>query len=145
VVYLAPKLSVAAGSAAMNAFRRSADNVDDMVGALAGAYLAHGVVRWTFERRGEDGRNEPVPIDRATIDEYLSWGNGGELVANAADDLYSEDFLRPLGVKPQKSSPDGQTEPSTSVSPPSGPSHPKPSKRSSQNGSDGSSYAVPVR
>ena len=131
-VYLAPRLTATAGAAATAAVNATGVTVPDIIGALAGVFMAHCIVRWDFLMAGEKvGTTEDVPINRLTIDEYLPWGEGGSIVTEACDGLYAEDFLRPLGLRPSRSSAAGQTEPSTSATRPSGPKRPKRSRRSS--------------
>lgn len=140
-MYLEPRLSVRAGAAATFAMQQSKLTTADMVGALAAVFMANCILSWDFLRE-EQGATVPVPIDRETIDEYLSWGSGGSIVTEECDRLYSVEFLRPLGQRPPNSSELGLTESSISPTPLLGHKRPKRSKRSLQNGTAGSSYAV---
>lgn len=111
----------------------------DMQAALAGVYLRHSIQAWSFVDEKGDG----VPIKPSTIAALLPAQNGGLIVVEAADALYQRDLVDPLlkaletakaaqaatlnrelRRQMKKSSPRGQTEPSTSATPNSGISRP---------------------
>lgn len=71
-------------------------------------YVKHGAVGWNLVAEG----GQPVPFDVGRLlDDYgLS-----RPLWDPADDLYSAEVLRPLGVAIQKSSPNGRTDVSTSA------------------------------
>lgn len=124
----------------------------DMGAALAGVYIRHSIVRWTFV----DDKGMPVPILPSTITRLLPPNNGGLIVASEADRLYQKDLIDPLREalertsaaqvasrnrqlrRPtKKSSPRGQTARSTSATNDSGPLPPTPSAPSSPASSAG--------
>lgn len=107
--------------------------------SLADVYLHYGVTAWTFV--DADGR--PVPVTPDTIADYLRWPTG-LTVAEAADELYSEEVMRPLLPRFATSSPATPTAPSTSANPDSGSPRPKRSAPSSPSGTAGRLSAVPV-
>lgn len=147
-VRLSAKLSARAGAAAMQAWKDAPPVMADMMGMLADVYLNHCIVSWDFLRETTDDKGKQqfvaVPIDRDTIEEFLPWAEGGQEVAQRADELYSADLLVPLARRTSRSSPDGLTGPSTSPTPRSGQKRRKQPKRSLQNGSAGSPFEVPA-
>ena len=83
----------------------------------------------------------PVPITPENIERLIPWANGGEEVAEKADDLYRADFLTPFLRKTSLSLNGGQTvgrtAGSTSATRKSGPSRRSPSRPSLRPVSDG--------
>lgn len=139
-VELAPAPSVALGIAALYVIRAS-ENEADLRGALAGVYLRNGIVAWSFV--DEDRR--PVKVAPDAIERLLPFADGGLLVADAADALYSNEVLRPLVARSSISSPDGPTAASTSPSPSTGTSLPTDSSPSSPSVTDGTPSEVLAR
>ena len=64
----------------------------DVESALSGIYLRHAIDSWTFV----DERGLPVPIRPSNTKRLLPYGNGGEAVVEAADDLYAERISAPF-------------------------------------------------
>jgi len=94
-------------------------------------YCLLGIESWTLV----DVRGKPVPVSRTSIREQLL-DNVDAIdqvtdVADAADGLYMQAVLLPLLVRASKSSPTGQTEPSTSPPKASTAKSRKPSRPSS--------------
>ena len=115
LVYLAPELSMSAG---MLATQILSDYVSDRDQAALQAGLAEvwqrSVVSWNLV--DETG---PVPVTFENVRDALPFGKGGRLVAMAADSLYSEAVLSPLGVGSKSSSRRSRTNGSTSATQPS--------------------------
>lgn len=92
VVYLAPRLSAPGGMAAQGAIVDGGTDSLRLQELLWRVYRDHGILDWNL--LDEDG--EPVPLTAANKEAALPYGKGGEQVADKADDLYSEDVLRPF-------------------------------------------------
>jgi hypothetical protein len=75
------------------------------------------VVAWNLV----DESGQPVPVTPDNVKEALPYAKGGMLVADKADDLYSDDVMRPLVQASQNSSRRGRTGGSTSATRPSTP------------------------
>lgn len=101
----------------------------EVLATLSEFYVLVGVERWTLR----DVSNKPVPVNKGEIRKaILDRPEIASLVADVADDLYSEAILLPLARKAASSSSPSPTETPTSPTPHGGrPRHPKPSKRSS--------------
>jgi len=84
-----------------------------LIERLGRAYLRHGIVAWTF--LDEDG---PIACTTENIDR-LAWNASLLMIANAAADAYAEKVLGPLVETASGSSPSGQSDESTSATPPS--------------------------
>lgn len=144
-VYLAPRLTVPMGAAAMAVLNGIDPTIGAMQAALTAVYLspapAGGILSWTLV----DELLQPIPLTSEAIEQLLPWTEGGAEVAEMADTLYAGDLFRPLAQRRQTSSPRGRTGDSTSVKPASGSKPPKPSKPSSQNGTAGLASAAPAR
>lgn len=127
-------LPLAAGIAGVRAMRDGivlrAGQFDGVALAehLFPVYLAHAIESWTFT----DADGEPLPLDQG--DAALPFPVKYE-IADAADDLFGEEITRPLLAMIQKSSPSGQTAPSTSANRRSGRSRRSPSAPSSPDAS----------
>lgn len=101
IVWLAPKVSLDLGIAAQQALIQA--NGDASV--LTRLWMA------AFVRHGARGANFLEPFDaEALLEDFELSGP----VAEAANDLYSEVLLRPLGITPSKPSRGGPTGRSTS-------------------------------
>ena len=74
-----------------------------------------GIVGWSFL----DAAGKPVPVTKANI-ARLRWNGPAMVIANAAADLYGEAVMDPLVKTASASSPSGQSDASTSPTPPSG-------------------------
>jgi hypothetical protein len=126
-VYLRPELGLTGGIIAQRKFvDLMGGNADDVFASLIETYVTHGVDSATFtDEQGDQLTRE------AAIALILSKFSLGQIVANQADDLYSNDLLDPLVARVSKSLPTSQTSASTSRSRRSSPKRRKPSKSSS--------------
>ncbi len=99
----------------------------EMTSLLVESYLLHCIGGWTIR----DDRNQPVPVSKVTVRQYLLANQeSAEMVGNAADDLYTEKVVLPL------LSPGSSSSPPTPIPGPTSPtngrtSNRKPSRRSS--------------
>lgn len=114
IVYLHGEATPEIGLAAYGAIA-AAEGVEDQRVRLGMAYLVHGVADWTFV---DDG-GSPIPVTPDTIRRALPWGRGGREVAEKANELYSDEVVRPLVERAQRSSRVTSITASTSVSRPS--------------------------
>ena len=103
VALLRPRLLPGDAIAAMSVFQsgRAATEMQRDYGMVL---LRGGLVGWNIE---DDGK--VIPLD-ALDSGALDWETTLRLIADKADDLYSEGLLRPLVDAMKKSSPDGPTE-----------------------------------
>lgn len=129
-VELRPSPTIDIGSAVYAAVANVGDDPVQLQVEMTRAFLRFGIVAWSFT----DDRGEPIPIQPRrpdfgdVISRLLPFTDGGFLVADRADDLYSEEVLRPLMTRlSSMRSQGGQTVGSTSPTPRS---LPKPAKRS---------------
>lgn len=129
-VDLRPSPTIDIGSAVYAAVANVGDDPVQLQVEMTRAFLRFGIVAWSFT----DDRGEPIPIQPRrpdfgdVISRLLPFTDGGFLVADRADDLYSEEVLRPLMTRLSlMRSQGGQTVGSTSPTPRS---LPKPAKRS---------------
>lgn len=111
VVYLFPTLTFDGGAAATAALREGV-GTPDLDRVLGRAYLEHQTAGWNVI----DDEGKAVPLDRSVL---LSDWNLGRPVAERADEMYSEDLLRPLVASVSTSSAPGPTIPQTSPRKPS--------------------------
>ena len=137
-VYLAPTLSAPGGMAAQGAISDADNDGIKLQELLWRVYRDHGIVGWNLL---DD--NGPVPLTTQNIDRALPFGRGGRAVADAADDLYAEDVLRPFldrvsalqkiatDMERKSQSKAGQTAPSQTATSPTPTSTRKPRSRSS--------------
>ncbi len=102
-VWLKPELDVPLAIAANAAIRpilrmftegeiTQAEANADVESALSGIYLRHAIETWTFV----DERGLPIPIRPSNTRKLLPYGNGGEAVVEAANDLYAERISAPF-------------------------------------------------
>lgn len=105
-IFLRAELSPAAALAASGAVQEGTS--ETLTESLGRVYVEHGIVGWTFL----DEKGDPVPVSRDLI-RKMKW-EALYPVANRASLLYSEDFLRPLGLGKSISSRRSQTRGSTS-------------------------------
>lgn len=112
-VYLAPELDVRIGVAATVVLRQMPDRIEDQQAALAGVYLHHAIRDWTFT----DEKGDPLPITMETIDERLTFDQGGFEIADKAAELYHERLFAPLVRRRSRASSGGPTDASTSPTP----------------------------
>lgn len=114
LVYLTPRLTLEGGISATNLIAAAGGDASRIVPALMASWVRYGVVGWTFvDETGAD-----IPVTPANIDEQLGgFSEASIAVAEAADALYSEALLRPLGLRSGRPSQPGLTAPSTSPSP----------------------------
>ncbi len=138
-VTLAPEVSVALGEAALTVSRLGTE-VHVATGDLMSVYLQHGVIAWTLV----DEKGLPERVTRESILRRLTFAKGGYEVAEAADDLYSAVVMRPLLAARERSSQNGQQEPSTPPTKPTGTKRPEPSEPSSPSDTAGSPSEVPA-
>ena len=101
IVFIAPTLSLEGGIAAQQDLTAAFPDTD----AVTRRWLI------TFVRYGAKGANFIDPFD---VEILLADFTLATPVAEAANDLYSEAVLRPLGLTPSSSSPTGRTARSTS-------------------------------
>lgn len=103
IVYLVPKVSLALGVACTAALSSAAGDKDRVTAAWLVLFVQHGAVAANFI--------DPFDVGVLLADYELS-----HPVAEAANDLYAETILRPLGLtrRPTPGSPRGQTGTSTS-------------------------------
>jgi hypothetical protein len=99
-VFLRPKLGME-GGLAVEAVIASDLDADAQTVAVTLAMVRHNVVGWDFT----DAEGKAVPINPATIEEYLPYAEGGELVANKAAGMYLEAVYGPLRARLSKRSP----------------------------------------
>ena len=94
----------------------------EVLGLLQEGYLTYGIVRWDL----------PVPLTRESVaSEILGNVERASIIAEKADELYSEQVLLPLVRMGAKSSPPTSSNGSTSATTGSSAAPRKPSKRSS--------------
>lgn len=121
-VYLAPKLSLVGGLAASADISTALGNGTMLAELWLVTFVKHGAIGWNLV--DEDG--DPVPFDvQALLDDY----DLALPVAEKADELYGDTVARPFLSRLRAISRRGQTERSTSPTPPS---TTKPRKRSSR-------------
>lgn len=82
-VFLAPKLSRAAGHAAVVAIAEGGDLSVTMTAAI----VRYSIVEWNFT----DPQGKDVPVTPDNVDLYLPWNEGGKEVENEAFGLYMKD------------------------------------------------------
>ena len=92
LVYLAPVLSARGGMAAQGAINDAGTDGVKLQELLWRVYRDHGVTGWNLV----DDDGDPVPLTPENVDLALPFGKGGQAVADKADELYSEDVLRPF-------------------------------------------------
>ena len=139
-VELRPSPTIDIGSAIYAAVANVGDDPVQLQVEMTRAFLRFGIVAWSFT----DDRGDPIPIQpRKTdfgdvISRLLPFSDGGFTVADRADDLYSEEVLRPLMTRLSLiASRGGQTDGSTSATPPTSPRPATRSGRSSRAGMAG--------
>jgi len=94
----------------------------EIIGLLQEGYITYGVARWDL----------PIPLTReSVVTELLGNVERASIIAEKADELYSEQVLLPLVRMGAKSSPPTSTNGSTSPTTGSSAAPRKPSKRSS--------------
>lgn len=127
-------IPVALGAGFRWVLRTAGDNEVRLQALLGQLYLEHGISAWSFT----DADQRPIPVDHgsydwpATVAGLLPWDQGGAEVADAADDLYSENILRPLTGRSLTQLRAGQTGGTTSATQPSSQPAPKRSRPSSR-------------
>jgi hypothetical protein len=128
-VYLRPEPGLAGGILIQRKFVNlsvGGSERDEVFASLIETYVRHGVDSATFT--DADGET----LDReAAIELILSKFSLGKVVADKADDLYSNELLDPLVAGVSKSSRTSRTSGSTSAKRRSSPKRPKPLKSSS--------------
>src|SRR5574338_106449 len=104
-VTLEPKLTPAAGMAAIRALARKDPDEDANVVIMA-AILPYSIREWTFldAGSGQPGKNGetiygPLEISAVSVREALPWTAGGFEVANRAIDLYLSEVMGPLASR----------------------------------------------
>jgi hypothetical protein len=116
-VELHPQATFPMGTAVMAAIRAAGEDNITLQGLMGQAYVLFGIKAWSFV--GPDG--DPIPVNHTTrewpqlVVSLLPWAHGGAELVDAADDLYSEDILRPLMGRTSKQSQAGQMDGSTSA------------------------------
>lgn len=144
-VILLPSLTLPLASAALAEMRDADPTVGGQEAALVRAYLPAAILSWSFVEQTPDGKGiRPVPTTRENMDRLIPWSRGGLEVAEKADELYSEDLMRPLLVRMSKQSPRGLTDDSTSQTRRSGSQPPVRSLRSSRKRAVGKRSGAPA-
>jgi hypothetical protein len=149
-VYLAPKLTVPMGAAAMAVINSAPEGIGPMQAAITGSLFAPTpsgcIVAWDGSRfqSKTDGIVGTEEITPEAIERLLPWAEGGADIAEQIEKLYSGDLFRPLEERRKRLSADTPTELSTSPKTDGGSKPPKSSKRSSPNGTAGMQSVVPV-
>ena len=117
VVYLKPELTplegIRARSIVANWIEDGGLNAVEANVALAELWFSIGIDSWTF--LADDGTS--IPVTPENIVRALPYGKGGQLVADAADDLYTQMVIDPLVKKISGLSSDGSTATSVQASP----------------------------
>lgn len=139
-IYLEGELTMQMAVTAFAAMRGAGANRAAQTGALVASYFPLCIRAWTFT----DEQGNLREISREAVDELVAWERGGFALADKADSLYSGHLMSPLLAGRPKSSPAGQTPPSTSPSQPSGSRPPRPLRPSSPSDPAGSPSAVPA-
>jgi len=107
----------------------------EIIGLLQEGYITYGVARWDLTHKVKvDGvtKTVPLPLTReSVVAELLGNVERASIIAEKADELYSEQVLLPLVRMGAKSSPPTSTNGSTSPTTGSSAAPRKPSKRSS--------------
>ena len=113
---LPAELPIEAGIAAISALSQVGPD-GDAAASLIGAILRNGgIASWNLV--DEDGK--PIPVNPTNVSRRVTWQRGGVELSNAAFAQYvNGKDLTPFGLtnsrkQTAKSSPNGQTEPSTS-------------------------------
>jgi len=147
-VELRPSPTIDIGSAIYAAVANVGDDPVQLQVEMTRAFLRFGIVAWSFT----DELGAPIPIrPRSTdfgevISRLLPFSDGGFTVADRADDLYSEEVLRPLMTRLSlMRSRDGRTVGSTSPTPLTLRKPARRSKPSSPRSTAGSPSADPGR
>lgn len=109
-VELAGTASLELGLAAQGAIGAFASDRVALERELGVAFLHHGITGWSFVF--DDG--SPIPVTPDNIDRALPWGNGGSLLAERADELYTQAVLDPLRRRLRTGSQPGPTADGTS-------------------------------
>lgn len=146
VVYVLPQLGLEGGAAAEFDLLSTSDLPEErrtiaLLAKWTVTFVRYGAVAWNRERLDADGRREPMPFDvEALVADYST----SRLIAEKANELYSEAVMRPLFEAARNNNPSpnraqrrsrrGQTGSSTSRP---RVSTPKPSESSSPPDSDG--------
>lgn len=99
-----------------------------VMATLSEVYLLHGIESWSLV----DDKGKPLPVSAGSIRELiLADPEIGMVVADEADQLYSEAVMRPLLALVSNSSPPTPIRRSTSATNGRSPARPKPSRPSS--------------
>jgi len=99
VVYLLPVLSLEGGAAAEYDLLATQSIEDEnrrtyaMLAKWTATFVRYGAVGWNWIRLDGDGRSEPVPFD---VELLLADYSISRLIAEQANNLYSEAVMRPL-------------------------------------------------
>lgn len=115
IVFLHPRIGLHGGAVAqrkiISAIEDKADR-DEIMATLTEIYVRYGVAAWNFT----NGEETPLPVTPENLEaRLLSDFEVGYLVADKADDLYSEGLMSPLQIKASKSSPPTSIAASTSA------------------------------
>lgn len=108
-VTLRKHATIQMGIASAFATQAAAGDEGRMQAGLAFEFLRYGIEAWTFP--------DPVtePLDRAVIERWLPFENGGLEVVEAASALYGSDVLAPFVRRFSRSSPAGPADHLTSA------------------------------
>lgn len=132
-------IPITVGAGVMAVMRASRGDEVRLAALMGQVYVQNGIRAWSFV----DKDGSPIQVDPSsrdwpdTVAELLPWDEGGALVADRADELYSENVLRPLTGRTLTQSLDGQTAGSISPIQPSQPKRQRRSRPSSPTSTDG--------
>lgn len=136
---LSTSIPIAVGAGVLAAVRATRGDEVRLAAMMAQVYVHFGITAWSFTGEPDGDRpGDPIRVDTMSsgwdelVSRLLPWDQGGALVADRADELYSENVLRPLTGRTLTQSRDGQTAGSTSPIPTSRPQRRARSRRSSR-------------
>lgn len=142
-VILRKTASISMGIAVSSIIREGAGDQARIEAGLATEFLRWGIESWSFtEPTGPVSLGEPV--ERAQIERWLPYENGGLEVVEAASALYGDAVLAPFLRRSRNLSLAMRIATSTSATNGSGSTHRKRSKRSSRITTAGKSSEVPA-
>jgi hypothetical protein len=139
VVTLHKSAPLTMGAAIASVLRYAGGDPPRVEAGLALEFLRWGIASWTFRDLVDDENGDPQPrgvpitepIERPVLERWLPFASGGLEVIEAASELY-EGVLAPFVKRISTRSPGTPTGALISAPNGSGPTHRKPSKRSSR-------------
>lgn len=124
--------SLPLGAAFIAAARNGGGNPVVVEAQMADAGFRYGIARWSFV----DETGDPIPVDYDEGTRLMSFEERYR-IADRVVDLHYEAVFRPLISRTSTLSPGGQTDGSTSATPPTGKKPPRPLRPSSPTSTDG--------